>query len=604
MQSAAIFQRVESTVLQTYVLVTVSSGIVYSRVTTSGDDGTESKFVHANSNSDPLKLPRARLPVRGASVAKQFGVRASETSGRVFVTNRNYCLAYVLTPLPGSAGYRLPIAGMFLTMSTTGTYPPDGLAVAPGVAINVAQCTGGTLADLGGCDLLGDSGDTNDYPAVRMYAVELEPNSPTNLRVFKVEGIPDCRYILKQIPLTSLPADHPCRLPGVVVNDPKVTDGTQNFPQRQYLNVTPMLPTNVTEVFDASGKKPPGLPKMLIQPRYRAQAINGYTSRRCLASPTRTSASARRSRSNSTSAISTWRDSPSAAALHQTVTPTSRTAALQSVGHRDRGVRAVRERRRAEGNRQEHDEHLRATVPAEHVDTMINKGCYNPTPKAGTRWSMYSYNMELAEDRPVKSSQYGPVTGFEYSKAVKYLGNLLLSLHTELGAAQDKLACANVDYDRQHRSTLTAIRHVLAVPATVDLHVAQVEVDVAQNYMKKCAAAVDYRDELSEQELRRFLHGVQAYKTIVEGLAVIGAERRSGQSRRRTLVAHGRHRARVHRPLQEGVAPGAEHRQRPVPAGNVPEHWSDGTGPQIARHAWLIGMITAHGDADRFKLSC
>ena len=149
--------------------------------------------------------------------------------------------------------------------------------MAPGVAINVAQCTGGTLADLGGCDLLGDSDDGNNYAAVRMYAVELEPNSPTNLRVFKVEGIPDCRYILKQIPLNSLPADHPCRLPGVVVNDPKVTDGTQNFPQRQYLNVTPMLPTNVTEVFDASGKKPLGLPKMLIQPRYRAQAINGYT---------------------------------------------------------------------------------------------------------------------------------------------------------------------------------------------------------------------------------------------------------------------------------------------------------------------------------------
>ena len=29
---------------------------------------------------------------------------------------------------------------------------------------------------------------------------------------------------------------------------------------------------------------------------------------------------------------------------------------------------------------------------------------------------------------------------------MKYLGNLLLSLHTELGAAQDKLACASVDY--------------------------------------------------------------------------------------------------------------------------------------------------------------
>ncbi len=42
---------------------------------------------------------------------------------------------------------------------------------------------------------------------------------------------------------------------------------------------------------------------------------------------------------------------------------------------------------------------------------LINKGCYNPTPSAGTRWSMYSYNLELAEDTPVKNSTKGTCHG-------------------------------------------------------------------------------------------------------------------------------------------------------------------------------------------------
>ena len=47
---------------------------------------------------------------------------------------------------------------------------------------------------------------------------------------------------------------------------------------------------------------------------------------------------------------------------------------------------------------------------------LINKGCYNPTPSAGTRWSMYSYNLELAEDKPATT----PSGSFAYSPAIAY----------------------------------------------------------------------------------------------------------------------------------------------------------------------------------------
>ena len=160
-------RRVESTVLQTYVVVAVSSGIVYSRVITSGDDGTESKFVHANSNSDPLKLPRGARLFEG-HVANQFGVRASETSGRVFITNRNYCRAYVLTPLPLMQGIDLPVDTVS-TMSTSGTYPPDGLERGTG-----HRCQRGAVhrlalwRDLGGCPLI-ETATTQNLSRLRMY---------------------------------------------------------------------------------------------------------------------------------------------------------------------------------------------------------------------------------------------------------------------------------------------------------------------------------------------------------------------------------------------------------------------------------------------------
>ena len=315
-----------------------------------------------------------------------------------------------------------------------------------------------------------------------------------------------------------------------------------------------MLPTNVTEVFDASGKKPTGLPRMLIQPRYRAQAINGYYFDAIfgVADPNI------RFRETFTVEFDISDSNLAGIALgcgvHQTVTPiiprplpftqwdigTVVSERYSSVGG-PMGI--VKDTTNIFGQ----------PVAAEHVDTMINKGCYNPTPKAGTRWSMYSYNMELAEDKPVKSSKSGPVTGFEYSKAVKYLGNLLLSLHTELGAAQKKLACGNVDTSeiRSTHGDPTA-GHAAAAATCAAL---EAQWTVAQSHMTSCAAAsgdtgTSYPSRSATTSTRP--SGVTRPRSR-RGCVVTGAERRSGQPRRRTVVANGRHRARVQRPLQESV---------------------------------------------------
>ena len=61
------------------------------------------------------------------------------------------------------------------------------------------------------------------------------------------------------------------------------------------------------------------------------------------------------------------------------------------------------------------------TNPNRYVDTMLNTGCFNPTKGAGTRWSLYSYNLEIAPNGPA------------------VFGKLLSSLYDDLEEARAQL---------------------------------------------------------------------------------------------------------------------------------------------------------------------
>jgi len=75
--------------------------------------------------------------------------------------------------------------------------------------------------------------------------------------VFQIKNIPDCR----DLTIEEAPDCAGARGPGDVR-------------QGHLLNVTPMLPQQIKDLFDDSGKKPFGLPPMLISPRYHAQEQN------------------------------------------------------------------------------------------------------------------------------------------------------------------------------------------------------------------------------------------------------------------------------------------------------------------------------------------
>jgi len=278
--------------------------------------------------------------------------------------------------------------------------------------------------------------------------------------------------------------------------------------------VTPLLPATVTNAFDEFEKKPTGLPPMLIQPRYRAQQGNDYIFEALfgIADPNI------RFRKTFTIEFDISDFNLAGVALgcgvHQD--PLAEPAGPLPFNEWDIGT-VVSERYSSVGGPRGIVKDTKTItgqpVAAEHVDTMINKGCYNPTPKAGTRWSMYSYNLELAEDKPVKSSPNGPVTGFTYSRAVTYLANLLLSLHTELGAAQRNLACQSVDAIGN-----SGVLAPKPLPAATCISL-QSKWTAANNAMKSCATASSTAASYPATVCSDFYNKFMLFKTEAEGAA-------------------------------------------------------------------------------------
>ena len=103
--------------------------------------------------------------------------------------------------------------------------------------------------------------------------------------MFQVKDIPDCRYAFKD-GFPARQARRCARRSAGVVVDPNgnavrsaKADRTtiRSFPPAALLlNVTPLLPTDVTVAFDDSGVAPNGLPKLLISRQYRGQARNHF----------------------------------------------------------------------------------------------------------------------------------------------------------------------------------------------------------------------------------------------------------------------------------------------------------------------------------------
>jgi hypothetical protein len=269
LQDVTLLQLPGSGAKQNFVLATTTAGRVLSKNTATGALPVQ-----------VFNIPAERLPASAkcSTAIPVYGVRASPTADIVFVTDRAYCQVAALIPNSSTftALVNLQQGGVDLTLSTkdsSGTFPVIGLTVAPGTGIDLRDCK---LE----CSIINDK-DGN--PAAQLSGIQLQDGSSFTVTVFQVQDIPDCRYAFMQ---DFPPAKRAlcASTPGVVINpDGTVAtinpDGTStpSFPSvAQLLNVTPLLPADVTISFDNSGVAPKGLPRLLISRQYRGQARNHF----------------------------------------------------------------------------------------------------------------------------------------------------------------------------------------------------------------------------------------------------------------------------------------------------------------------------------------
>ena len=268
LQSIALLQVVNpgTTLVENHVLVTTSKD----RIMLAETDGTpDAREVFDLSGQDPLEQCNF-------ADDQHYGIRTSPKSGLTYVTDRLFCQVRALQPVFDTPTNPLDtqLVGFVsatdtsgdLTLSTAdgtlGTYSVLGPTLAPGESIDLTECGVGET-----CTLV--SGTVSGQAAT-MSNVTTVPNSETGMTLFLIEGLPDCRLILDACvdllgldemadPLTELVSA------GVIIDRLNASGD----PAGQLLNVTPLLPLEVTEPFNGV------LPPMWISQQYQAQSEPG-----------------------------------------------------------------------------------------------------------------------------------------------------------------------------------------------------------------------------------------------------------------------------------------------------------------------------------------
>jgi hypothetical protein len=240
-QTATLLQlRSQTGVVRNFALVSTSQGRILAVDTATA---TPAPFTVFNA---PAERPAGATPCN--TLAAQYAIRSGK-SGHVYLTDRNYCLASALQSAAPPTGDTRPFVlanvqedNADLTFNLTASYPPDGVTVAPGIVVNLAECAGE-------CTVLSDAGGD---PALKLSGVSLV-GLADKATLFLAKGLTDCRWV-------PLPKPAFCSAPGVIL------PAGETDPTRQYLNVTPQLPQEIQILYQASG----GLPPLLMPPKYRA----------------------------------------------------------------------------------------------------------------------------------------------------------------------------------------------------------------------------------------------------------------------------------------------------------------------------------------------
>ncbi len=249
------------------------------------------------------------------------------------------------------------------------------------------------------------------------------PGGTTETLVIPVQ-LPDCRYVPNAC-LALLPpagdsdgSDDEARailidLGVIKTLDPYGADKLK--PAAQLLNVTPLLPVEVTSLFDSSGTPPDGLPPLYVGPRWRGQSGNDFR-------------------------IDGYFFKTETGVVFSDVF--GGLIDVSVLTGDELGCEVI------PGNLLAWDvittvSELAKGVGGRYGDTPVNVGCQNPTKVAGSRLSLYSINLEVAPDT------YGPTVKSYKAKVTvdndAVFARLVQSLWKDIGEVRSQYACKQAD---------------------------------------------------------------------------------------------------------------------------------------------------------------
>ena len=181
-----------------------------------------------------------------------FGLTVSKF-GRIYLSDRGYCRVLALQETSAELdpsqssnyGFKLEMVDAL----STSPMAPESVSVAPGVVLNLADC-------VGSCTYVGGT-DENGVPTAgaKMSNIQVQDNGKTYMTVYKVEGIPDCRFLSDE------------RCDETDLETPLVIGEIDGWKE---LNVKPLLPKEIQDLLPSS------LQKMLISPQWHADPKKGY----------------------------------------------------------------------------------------------------------------------------------------------------------------------------------------------------------------------------------------------------------------------------------------------------------------------------------------
>lgn len=299
--------------------------------------------------------------------------------------------------------------------SSESDYGIGFIDVAAQAALDLVDCSGTEV-----CNVATVDGNV----AFSLTSMQVSnPGGSTEALVFQVQ-LPDCRYV-PHVCLDLLPpagdvaaSDDAARAMLIDLGVIRTLDpsGPNRLnPAAQMLNVTPLLPPEITSLFDGSGTPPDGLPPLYVASRWRGQAVNDFRFDSFFF------------KTDSGIEFSDVFDG----LIDVSVLTGDELGCVADTGNLLAWdvITTVSELARTTGGR--------------HVDTPINVGCVNPTKVKGTRLSLYAINLEVVPNTwgPTIKSFHAKVTA--NNDAV--FARMVQSLWKDIGETRASYACKQAD---------------------------------------------------------------------------------------------------------------------------------------------------------------